>query len=305
MSFVVITLLIASQIAIAQKKKTHKDPIVVADSLFTAGDFKAAVPQYEVGLKKVQNPPNAQPWFRLGYSYHRLNEEEKAIGPFRKAEAINPQFPGLRVNMAKSYSVLGNISMSVEALDSAVRTGFGNYKLLDADPHFENLRKSDQYAALRLRVYNSAHPCETLAAARAFDFWLGEWDVYLTSNPGTQAGFNKITRVSGGCVIMENWESQGAHNGVSINYYDPANGKWKQKWAGSGQDIMEFYDGEYVDSVMRFKYDIVNTDGTIKPGMLEFTNMESGKVRQHFQRSDDGGKSWQTVYDFTYVRRKS
>jgi hypothetical protein len=104
---------------------------------------------------------------------------------------------------------------------------------------------------------------------------------------------------------MENWESQGPHNGVSINYYDPANGKWKQKWAGSGQDIMEFYDGQYMDSIMRFKYDIVNADGTVKPGMLEFTNMESGNVRQHFQRSDDGGKSWQTVYDFTYVRRKS
>jgi tetratricopeptide (TPR) repeat protein len=305
-SFVIITLMLASQIAIAQKKQTQKDPIIIADSLFTAGDFKAAIPHYEAGLKKVQNPPNAQPWFRLGYSYHRLNEEEMAIGPFRKAEAINPQFPGLRVNMAKSYSMLGNISMSVAALDSAVRTGFGNYKLLDSDRHFENLRKSDQYAGLRSRVYNMACPCENLPAARDFDFWLGEWDVYPTANPGVKAGYNRISRRSSGCVILEEWESAGPHNGVSINYFDPATGKWNQKWAGSGQDIVEFYDGSYADGTMRFKFDSPAPAGGVAPtGRLTFTNLGPDKVRQHSEQSSDGGKTWMTLYDFTYIKRKS
>jgi hypothetical protein len=305
-SLVVITLLIASQLAIAQKKKTQKDPIVVADSLFNVGDFRAAIPNYEAGLKKIQNPPNAQPWFRLGYSYHRLSQEQNAIGPFRKAEAINPQFPGLRVNMAKSYSVLGDISMSVAAIDSAVQTGFGNYKLLDADPHFENLRKSDQYAGLRSRVYNMAYPCETLPAARQFDFWLGEWDVYPTASPTVIAGFNRISRKSSGCVIMEEWESAGAHNGVSINYFDPITGKWNQKWAGSGQDIVEFYDGEYSDGVIRFKFDAPAPIGGVAPtGRLTFTNLGTDKVRQHSEQSSDGGKTWVTIYDFTYIKRKS
>ena len=118
-----------------------------------------------------------------------------------------------------------------------------------------------------------------------------------------KAGFNRITQVSGGCVILESWESAGPHNGVSINYFEPRSGKWNQKWAGSGQDILEFYEGEYRDGAMRFKWDGVNPDGSKFMGKLTFTNVAPGKVIQHSQRSDDGGKTWQDVYNFTYISR--
>lgn len=301
-----IFLLSISLTCYSQKsKKVTRDPIVTADSLFVAGDFKGAIPNYVTALKKSQPAPTAQTWFRLGFAYHSLKDYVNAVDAYRKAEKINPKQPGLRVNLAKAYSASGDVNSAMVTLDSAVAAGFGNYKLTDSDADFENLRKNAGYAEIRKRIYQASHPCENLPAARAFDFWIGNWDVYQTSNMNVKAGENKISRRSGGCVIMEEWESQAAHNGVSINYFDPTKGKWQQKWAGSGQDIMEFYDGEYVDNVMRFKFDIVNPNGTIAPGKLEFTNMESGNVRQHFMRSTDEGKTWQTVYDFTYVKQKS
>lgn len=289
----------------SQKKTIAKDPLRSADSLFLAGNFKSAVPEYERALKITATAAVAQPWFRLGASHHSLKEYAKALEAYRKAEKINGRQPGLRVNLAKVLSAMGDAKSSIVVLDSAVRQGFGNYKVLDKDPEFANLRNDAGFAAIRSKVYLVSHPCESLPTARALDFWLGEWNVYQTSNPSVQTGVNTITKESGGCVILESWESQGSHNGVSINYYDPVDQEWKQKWAGSGQDIQEFYDGHYADSVMRFKYDIVNQNGSKSPGMLEFTNMKSGKVRQHFQSSTDEGKTWQTVYDFTYVRKKS
>lgn len=285
---------------------TSKDPLKAADSLFTAGDYSKAVREYEAALKNKSNAASAQPWFRLGFSYHRQKEYTKAIAAYEKAVAIDARIPGLRFNLAKAYSVTGDVKRSAISLDSAISNGFGNYKMLDGDPELENLRKDPAYAALRSRAYLASHPCESLAAARQFDFWLGTWDVYQTANPAVKTGVNVITRQSGGCVLLESWESQGAHSGVSINYFDPTNGKWKQKWAGSGQDIVEFYDGAYSDGAMRFKFDNPNADGTtaVGAGRLTFTNLEPGKVRQHAEQTSDGGKTWQTQYDFLYLLRK-
>jgi tetratricopeptide (TPR) repeat protein len=301
-----LIILLLLLVACGAQATTSKDPLKAADSLFAAGDYGNAVREYEQALKDKSNAATAQPWYRMGFSYHRQKDYTRAIAGYEKAAAINPRIPGLQLNLAKCYSATGAVTRSAVALDSAISQGFGNYKMLDSDADLENLRKDPAYEDLRSRAYLASHPCETVAAARQFDFWLGSWDVYQTANPSVKAGVNVISRQSGGCVLLESWESQGAHSGVSINYFDPANGKWKQKWAGSGQDITEFYDGAYADGAMRFRFDVPKADGTIAvgAGRLTFTNLEPGKVRQHAEQTTDGGKTWRTQYDFTYVLRK-
>jgi hypothetical protein len=175
--------------------------------------------------------------------------------------------------------------------------------VLENDPEFDNLRKTPGFKVVRDSIFGIAFPCLKNPKAREFDFWLGDWDVYVTANLNIKAGFNRITQASGGCVIVENWESAGPHSGMSINYFEPRTAKWQQKWAGSGPDIIEFYDGEYSDRAMRFKWEGVNPDGTKFMGKLTFTELAPGKVTQHSQRSNDGGKTWQDVYNFTYIRR--
>jgi hypothetical protein len=288
--------------ATAQKKKTPAANLAAADSSFLQADYDRAIPLYEVALKDPVIAKGVQPWYRLAQSYHNLRNLPKAIGAYTTAEKINGRIPFLRVNMARALSASGEITNATVMLDSALVQGFGNYKLLASDADFENLRKSNNFKSMTDRAYANSHPCASLPAAHAFDFWLGEWKVYVTANPTVQAGVNHITSQSGGCVLLESWTSQGPHEGVSINYLDPVSGKWQQKWAGSGQDVVEFYDGEYTDGAMRFKWDGTNADGTKFMGRLTFTNMDNGNVRQHSERSDDGGKVWRSVYDFLYVK---
>jgi tetratricopeptide (TPR) repeat protein len=289
-----------------QKKSKSKPGMAAADSLFLRQDYATAAPIYEALLKESVNKGNAQAWNRLGVSYVNLKNYASAIKTFDEVYKINPRFPQLFVNRAKAYSAMGDITKSVQMLDSATqRYFFGNFRILENDPAFENLRKDARYKEVYDRVYAAAYPCLNLPQSRQFDFWIGEWDVYVTTNLNIKAGVNKITQQPGGCVLLESWEAQGPHRGVSINYYDPADSTWKQKWAGSGQDIVEFYDGRYEEGVMRFKSNVPNGDGTYSQGKLTFTNIEPGKVRQHSERSPDGGKTWQTVYDFTYIRRKN
>jgi hypothetical protein len=300
MKFLCLILIITLP-AFSQKKP--KPTVARADSLFTAGNYKDAITTYSGALKDATAAKDSRAWYRLGASWFNLGDYAKALPPFEHAWTINPKQQGLRLGLARTHSMLNNNDKSIAMLDSAVAGGFTNYKLLDTDPTLENVRSDPRYKDVRERALNAAYPCRTLPESRAFDFWLGDWDVYATQSPTFKTGFNRITKAAEGCVIVENWEAVGPHSGMSINYFDPFDKKWKEKWAGSGQDVQDFFDGEYVDNAMRFKFIGRNPDGTTFTGRLTFTNMEPGKVRQHSERTDDGGKTWQTNYDFTYIRR--
>ncbi|HXB90949.1 MAG TPA: hypothetical protein VNU72_01610 [Puia sp.] len=152
---------------------------------------------------------------------------------------------------------------------------------------------------------DSAFPCSLDPKARAFDFWIGEWDAYIT---GTQkmAGHSVIQAASGGCMILENWTSgKGRYAGKSMNFIDAATGKWQQVWVGSeggGQHV--FVNGEYRDSAMRFDFEQKGPDGKQQKGRFTFFNQGTGQVRQLNETSDDEGKTWKTQYDLTYIRKK-
>src|ERR1700759_907834 len=118
------------------------------------------------------------------------------------------------------------------------------------------MRTDEKFKTLRDKAYAAAYPCSIDPKHRAFDFWIGEWDAYIT---GTQnlAGHSVIQAASGGCMILENWTSNKArYTGKSMNFIDAATGKWQQVWVGSeggGQHV--FVNGEYRDSAMHFDFE--------------------------------------------------
>ena len=145
--------------------------------------------------------------------------------------------------------------------------------------------------------------CMEIAQTREFDFWIGEWDAYVT---GTEklAGYSKIEMASGGCMVLENWTStQQGFTGKSMNFVDPASGKWKQVWVGSsGINASEFLNGEYKEGAMRFEFQHKRADGNTQWVKFHFYNVSKNEVRQVHQTSIDG-TTWVTTYDFTYKRR--
>ena len=62
---------------------------------------------------------------------------------------------------------------------------------------------------------------------RQFDFWVGEWNVKDASD-GSVAGINSVTRILGGCVLLESWRGASGMEGTSFNIYDRADGAWHQ-----------------------------------------------------------------------------
>ncbi|HEU4517568.1 MAG TPA: hypothetical protein VFR77_09725 [Steroidobacteraceae bacterium] len=155
-------------------------------------------------------------------------------------------------------------------------------------------------ASLTVGAAEAATPPCAAGPFREFDFWVGEWDV--RDAEGKTAGVNRIASEENGCVLVERWNSAAGGHGQSYNYYDPAAGKWKQLWVGLG--ILLHMEGGLVDGSMRLEGPLQYlTDGRRTTLRGTWSKLPDGRVRQHFEESDDGGKSWTTWFDGYYTRR--
>jgi hypothetical protein len=142
-------------------------------------------------------------------------------------------------------------------------------------------------------------PCSAPESAQ-FDFWIGDWDVFMPS--GKIAGTNRITRTYG-CVLHESWQSPGVQ-GQSLNVFDADRGVWHQTWVDSTGSLLVI-EGGFRDGAMTM------SDAAL-PGKkdpkqvneITWTPMPDASVRQHWRVSADGGKTWTTSFDGKYVRSK-
>jgi tetratricopeptide (TPR) repeat protein len=275
-----------------------------ADSFYFSNDWSNAEKLYKQLLKDTST--NSVEWQRLGFVYYNLGKPDEALINFKKAEATNPPAAMqsyLYSRMAKVYSVKNDREKTLEYLTKAVDAGYFNFKELDTAKEFLSLQRDVKFKEIKTKVYNTLYPCYTNPHVREFDFWAGEWSVYATGTT-TLVGHSLIQIISGGCALLENWDSPNS-SGKSINFIDPNTNKWKQSWAGSyANGVQEFVNGEYKDSAMRFEYETKDVQGNKLIGRFIFYNEGPNQVRQFNETSADGGKTWTTNYDFTYIRKK-
>lgn len=134
---------------------------------------------------------------------------------------------------------------------------------------------------------------------RAFDFWIGEWNVYNAE--GKLAGTNTIERGYDGCVVHERYRSVKGYRGESLNVYDARRKVWHQTWVDNG-GLLLLLDGGIEDGKMVLKGEGRGRDGKPVTHRITWTPNEDGTVRQHWESSADGAK-WTTVFDGTYRRK--
>ena len=147
--------------------------------------------------------------------------------------------------------------------------------------------------------------CNSEAHA-AFDFWVGEWDVFPAGSD-RQAARSRIERLYNGCAIRENWMPLNGSDGGSLNSLDTATGLWHQTWVGSSPGRVEFTGGPVEDGRIVLTGWWPGAGGPDVDGLIRMTySRESGgAVRQHGELSTDHGLSWQTSFDFIYRPRET
>ena len=145
----------------------------------------------------------------------------------------------------------------------------------------------------------------TEAQSHAFDFWIGEWDVF--GPKGKQVGTNSITALFGTGAIAEHWHGAGDIEGRSLNAYDEARGCWHQTWVDSTGSIL-LLDGCLLDGSMVMEGVARSGDdpSRLDRQRITWTPSDGGlQVRQLWEVSGDDGATWQTAFDGRYRRRDS
>ena len=150
-----------------------------------------------------------------------------------------------------------------------------------------------------------APPPDTLASAcsdpgyRQFDFWLGRWSV---GQPGREAmAVNEITRAAQGCALQERYHNASGYTGTSLNLYDPESGTWSQLWVDNGGLVLHLRGGLDGEGRMVLSGERTARDGARVRDRITWAAVPDGTVRQVWDVSRDGGKTWENLFTGEYV----
>jgi hypothetical protein len=278
-----------------------------ADSLYQAKMWPQAAVAY--GKAAAADPGNPRLWYRLGVAEHSQQHFDKAEKAFARASTLPAPAAvgGLKgfvfYNLAAARARLGKTEAALTALDSALQNGRFPPSTLEGDEDFAGLKADARFAA-RLKAARLAFfPCDTIPHARDLDFWIGEWEVYTPAKQ--RAGHNSVQRILEGCVLLENWTGAMGSSGKSFNWFNTMTGEWQQTWVADQASSLEYRGGKLEGNTMWFLADTRTATGEPAKSRLSFTRLDQHKVRQLFEQSTDGGKTWTPTTDLIYVREGS
>ncbi len=272
-----------------------------AAALFAAKDWAGAVEAYQRIVSA--RPSDAPAWYNLGAAHHALGHWQEAVDAYSQAGDAGYAPVVIATRLSRVLSRKGEKEAALAQLEKAVKLGFARLEVMDKDPDFEPIRSDPRFAALLLEVRKKVDPCSTSPRYRDLDFWLGEWEVQVPA--GTPIATSRITSILSGCAIEEDYsQNDGALAGRSLSAWSEAKGHWLQRYVDSKGDVQE-WEGEPAGPSIRFLQAGPGPDGRPASFRMTYTPDGPDRVRQLIELSSDGGKSWTSVFDALYVRKKS
>jgi hypothetical protein len=227
----------------------------------------------------------------------------EAAKAYEQVIAREPQNSLAHIRLARARAALGDDAAALAAIQNWIAAGNASYLTAMAAPEFATLRNDQRFTAL----VDPLRPCST-SEFRQFDFWIGDWDVQ-TAGPQASPGVlthNRITSINGGCSLLEEYQTPAGFEGKSLNFFDASRKIWHQTWIDNqGQPV-------FLEGGLRGNAMVMSTPGVESAGSasqpfsrVTWTPLEDGRVRQHWVSTQDGGRTWTTVFDGYYSRRKS
>ena len=246
------------------------------------------------------NPDDAKAWEKLGTDSLQAEKYAAAVEALQKA--LDKGFPAQigKYNLACGYARLGEKQKALDILESLAGTGVAAGMV--NDPDLASLAGEPRFQAMAAAAQRVAEPCKDPAHPeyRQLDFWVGEWNVFAGQQ---KVGESSVQLILKDCVVFENWRGLAGGSGKSFNKYNNLTNQWEQFWVSDG-GTTNYFKGSLVDGAMRYSLEMPGPSGGTLMRHLTFTPLDGGKVRQFSEGSTDGGKTWNTEYDFVYVKKQ-
>ena len=153
-------------------------------------------------------------------------------------------------------------------------------------------------AILSMPVLAHAGACDG-ADHRAFDFWIGDWDVTNAANKNHT--HNVITGEYDGCVVHEHYTGPKGYTGESLNVFDATRKVWHQTWVDSQGGLLTL-EGGLRDGKMVLEGVTVDKDGHAAKQRITWTPNADGSVRQLWESANPDG-SWAVSFDGLYRKK--
>src|SRR4051812_10423287 len=130
-------------------------------------------------------------------------------------------------------------------------------------------------------------PC-TSPAHRAFDFWIGDWDV-LEAGASQPTAHVEVESILGGGVLRERYEDTNGLRGESFSSYDPSHGEWQQTWVTNrGQLLVIRGKPQGRDLVFAGAVKTASGEDLVRATWAPV----NGTVHETADTSSDGGRTW-------------
>lgn len=299
-STVIITVLAWTVLGTAAAQEGQA-PVVVADPAelaFEEGRWEDAIAEYREIL--AEYPEDRLSLLRIAQAQRELKRHDDALATLESARTANAPEAMIDLERARNLALLGRDDEALAALDAADHSGVRALALVESAPELDRYRELSRFQRVQRNVRARVYPCEGVAQASAFDFWLGRWEVRMPD--GTLIGTNTITKSDGGCAIHERWEGAGGSTGSSVSFYLPSRDEWRQVWTGSGGTLFDITGKPDNGSMhMEGTLEYVETDRVVA-FRGTWTEGADGRVRQRLEEFDLAAQTWIVWFDGFYGR---
>ena len=142
-----------------------------------------------------------------------------------------------------------------------------------------------------------------MASAGDFDFWLGEWKVSWHDEGKEQHGRNAITTSFDGRVVHERFDGRPGVElrGMSVSVFDEHRDRWLQTWVDDAGNYFAL-EGRLVDGEMVLLCDRHNAAQADARYRMRFFDIEADSLAWTWERSLDGGESYDVLWRLDYLR---
>jgi hypothetical protein len=165
------------------------------------------------------------------------------------------------------------------------------------------------FAPASARRLNATPGADTSAARcntpeyHQFDFFEGDWDAYDFGVPDSVVARNTVTPMLGGCAVREVYVQGDGVQGESFSASDASRHGWHQSWI-TNRGSMLLLDGRLEGDRMILtatEYDRQGDSSLVRGSWIP----QGGSVRETAQRSRDGGKTWEPLFDLVFRPHKA
>jgi tetratricopeptide (TPR) repeat protein len=285
----------------AAHAQDEQAPAPVADPAelaFEEGRRDAAIGEYREILAAY--PEDRLSLLRNAQAQRELKRHDDALATLETARTANAPEAMIDLERARNLALMDRDDEALAALDSADHSGIRALALVESAPEFDQYRGLSRFQRVHRNIRARVYPCEGLAEASGFDFWLGRWEVRMPD--GTLIGTNTITKRDGGCSIQERWEGAGGSTGTSVSFYLPSREEWRQVWTGSGGTLFDITGKAETGSMhMEGTIEYVETNRVVA-FRGTWTEGADGRVRQRMEEFDLAAQTWTLWFDGFYRR---